>query len=560
MNVAQLDLDAMKEAVTEFYPDFFTRQSRWSKWTLENVFNIITHVSNDEQLVSYLTEVSTYMGSVVVDELRSARADYVEYDKVCSDNRLIAEEASQFHDKYIAPLLNLIAIKPYDVAYLRRQRFSIMAFIKGSNFKPLTEWESATKDVQQLIRRARELYYDVARPDVDGLIGLLSDKVNAEHVKFYCADRTVGDAALYIHCDTPDFASIEPSIDDEIKAARMHTGAMYQTDPHDLMGKIVVPFAVAKHKLSKANMDILHDRLGQFISAIMRMDSNIATVFADCEPVMRDMAVDVANAYREHQYTAKLELERYALLAINDKFGKEVMQYYIPAIVDYVLSRTEECDVPPGDLRDLLDKSRKEYTVVEHRKSISKEVLLDWSSTLTARQRELVDLMVFADNRERDLVIKALLGYNVEELLGYVRGDVKLYADGLNDTLALALKRTRLNYLSNTRQDITKGAKNMAMTINYHGRLEVADNALKGTLTLSIDGMLAIVDVVANYGESQVRYSWETLPKVGYDTTLHSQVVWLGHDAAVNIIVVVYKDGGIVSTVTFTKDLSGVVL
>lgn len=560
MNTVQLDLDAMKEVVTEYYPDFFTRQSKWSKWTLENIFNIITYAGNDEHLESFLTDVVSYMGEAIASELRSAHEDYVEYERVCSDNRLAAEEAGLFYEKYIAPLVPLIINKPDFGVYPRRQRFSIMNFIKGSKDAPLTEWEHAPKDMCQLIRRAREIYYDVIRHDVNELIDIMPDWINADCLRLHCADRNVEDIKLYIQCDAPDFDAVEPSVDAAIKAARMHTGAMYQTDPHDLMGKIIVPFAVAKHKLSKANMDILHDRLGQFISAIMRMDSNIVTVFADCEPVMRDMAVNVVNAYREHQYTAKLELERYALLAINDKFGKEVMQYYIPAIVDYVLSRTEECDVPPGDLRDLLDKSRKEYTVVEQRKSISKDVLLDWSSTLTARQHELVDLMVFADNRERDLVIKALLGYNVEELLGYVRGDVKLYADGLNETLALALKRTRLNYLSNIRQDITKGAKNMAMTINYHGRLEVADNALKGTLTLSIDGELAIVDVDANYGESQVRYNWETIPKVGYDTTLHSQVIWLGHDAAVNIIVVVYKDGGIASTVTFTKDLSGVVL
>lgn len=564
MNVAQPDLDAMKETVTEFYPDFFTRRSKWSKWTLENVFNIITHVGNDEQLVSYLTEVSSYMGSAVVDELRSARADYVEYDKVCSDNRLLAEEASQFLDKYIAPLLNLIAIKPYDVAYLRRQRFSIMAFIKDSNFKPLTEWESATKDVQQLIRRARELYYGVVRDDVDGLIGLLSDKVNAEHVKFYCADRTVGDAVLYIHCDTPDFASIEPSIDDEIKAARMRTGAIYQADPHDLMGKIVVPFAVAKHKLSKANMDILHDRLGQFISAIMRMDSNIATVFADCEPVMRDMAVDVANAYRTQQYSAKVDLERHVLLAVDDNFGKEILQYYIPAVLAYVVGKSEECDVPAGKLRSWLDQARKEHKAIEQHTSISKEVLLDWGSTMTKEQAELMEMFRIDDRETRDAVIKQLRGYNVTTLLAYVRGEVDYSEQELSvitgDLLQYINRAKSFYHNDKRRKELNKGAKNMAMTINYHGRLEVADNALKGTLTLSIDGELAIVDVVANYGEPQVRYSWETLPKVGYDTTLHSQVVWLGHDAAVNIIVVVYKDGGIASTVTFTKDLSGVVL
>ena len=92
------------------------------------------------------------------------------------------------------------------------------------------------------------------------------------------------------------------------------------------------------------------------------------------------------------------------------------------------------------------------------------------------------------------------------------------------------------------------------ITINYHSRLVTANGELTGTITLSINGELAIVDVECPKDDVKVRYHWVTMPKKGYDTTVHSLVRWFGDVAAAAVMVTVYPDGGTPKTVTVTLE------
>lgn len=563
MNTVQLDVEAMKEVVEEYYPVFFSTKAQWSKWTLLNVYNYIAAEDDDQLLSAYLLDVASYMSEVLADGLKNARADYASTMETNKANWQASKEVKAFYAEYIAPLTSHVASLVSDEKYLRKHRYSIMNFIKEYKDTPIDMQNDASAEVRQVISRARELYHKVARPDVDTLIQLMPADVKERLVRMYCADRNIDDALQYINCEVPDFVSIEPNLDKLIKDARARVEATRQADPHDLMGKFVVPIMVGKYGLKPDEMTSVNNQHERFIRAIMRFDSSIMSMFQDQPAKVRDAVVAVLNSYRDAQYRALEELSRVVLLSVNDGFSKTILQYYVPAVHDYVQGRVDHCEVTEPELHEWLRQARDELAAVAKIKADESNVVgLDWPSTLTTRQRELIGLMVFTNDVERDKVIKQLSSLNVDDLLRYVRGEVKIESTTLNtmlgEELCLALKRTRLNYLSGQRQSINTGANEMSMNINYHGRLEVTEDAMKGTITLSIDGELAIVDVSAPHGQPRVDYTWVTIPKSGYDTTVHGHVVWLGTDAAVAVTVVVFKDGGIASTVTVTKDVCGV--
>lgn len=116
----------------------------------------------------------------------------------------------------------------------------------------------------------------------------------------------------------------------------------------------------------------------------------------------------------------------------------------------------------------------------------------------------------------------------------------------------IAIEAPRAAYHAEPNQ----GARKMteALKINYHYRLNVVNGELTGTITLSINGELAIVDVECPKDDVKVRYHWVTMPKKGYDTTVHSLVRWFDGVAAAAIMVTVYPDGGRPQTVTATLE------
>lgn len=91
--------------------------------------------------------------------------------------------------------------------------------------------------------------------------------------------------------------------------------------------------------------------------------------------------------------------------------------------------------------------------------------------------------------------------------------------------------------------------------IAYHSRLATKAGLLAGTITLSIDGELAIVDVECPKDDVKVKYHWVTLPESGVDTTVHSMVKWFDDVAAAAIMIVVYPTGGSPKTITVTLNV-----
>lgn len=99
-----------------------------------------------------------------------------------------------------------------------------------------------------------------------------------------------------------------------------------------------------------------------------------------------------------------------------------------------------------------------------------------------------------------------------------------------------------------------KEHKSMGTTINYHSRLGTANGQLTGTITLSINGELAIVDITCPKDDIKVTYNWVTMPERGYDTTVHSLVRWFDDVAAAAVMITVYPDGDRPQTVTVTLE------
>ena len=119
-----------------------------------------------------------------------------------------------------------------------------------------------------------------------------------------------------------------------------------------------------------------------------------------------------------------------------------------------------------------------------------------------------------------------------------------------------AVAAAKAEYQSKKQPTFVQGEEKMKneITINYHSRLVTANGELTGTITLSINGELAIVDVECPKDDVKVRYHWVTMPKKGYDTTVHSLVRWFGDVAAAAVMVTVYPDGGTPKTVTVTLE------
>jgi hypothetical protein len=136
-----------------------------------------------------------------------------------------------------------------------------------------------------------------------------------------------------------------------------------------------------------------------------------------------------------------------------------------------------------------------------------------------------------------------------------IRGNIAHDFD--NDALTAVIDTAKTTYLVKKKQAKNKGEEKMSKELNieYHSRLQSTDVELTGTITLSINGELAIVDVSCQNGAQKVTYEWVTMPKHGYDTAVQSMVRWFNDRAAAAIMVVVYPDGGQPKTITVTLDI-----
>lgn len=127
--------------------------------------------------------------------------------------------------------------------------------------------------------------------------------------------------------------------------------------------------------------------------------------------------------------------------------------------------------------------------------------------------------------------------------------------DGFSSEFRAGLAKAREAYISSNPQPTQpKEHKSMNTTINYHSRLGTANGQLTGTVTLSINGELAIVDITCPKDDIKVTYNWVTMPERGYDTTVHSLVRWFDDVAAAAVMITVYPDGGRPQTVTVTLE------
>lgn len=95
------------------------------------------------------------------------------------------------------------------------------------------------------------------------------------------------------------------------------------------------------------------------------------------------------------------------------------------------------------------------------------------------------------------------------------------------------------------------------LSINYHFENSIENGVLNGRGVLLINGRDAIVEYAAKKGDQKVSYHWEVVPASGFDFTVNSLVLWRGDVAAVYVVVTVFKDGGLCSTVSTTMDVCG---
>lgn len=137
-----------------------------------------------------------------------------------------------------------------------------------------------------------------------------------------------------------------------------------------------------------------------------------------------------------------------------------------------------------------------------------------------------------------------------------IRGNGE-YKTGPKD-LIMAVNAAKVEYQSKKQPTFTfQGEEKMSneLKIEYHSRLQCTEGNLSGTITLSINGELAIVDVACQQDVQKVSYNWVTMPKRGYDTAVQSMVCWFNGNAAAAIIVVVYPDGGMPKTIAVTLNI-----
>ena len=155
-----------------------------------------------------------------------------------------------------------------------------------------------------------------------------------------------------------------------------------------------------------------------------------------------------------------------------------------------------------------------------------------------------------------DILIAQLKEVDNYQLLRYMAGEGEWpphHWDVICPELAEVARRFHDMAVSS---ESNQGDKEMEqeVCIHYHSRLSSTSEELTGTITMSINGQLAIVDVRCKRGESVVQPQWVTVPKVGYDTAVHSLVRWFDNKAAAAVMITVYPDGGSPRTITVTLE------
>lgn len=173
---------------------------------------------------------------------------------------------------------------------------------------------------------------------------------------------------------------------------------------------------------------------------------------------------------------------------------------------------------------------------------------------LTADEEELLSLLELVEADTRTNVLNQVRGYDVRTIIRYVNGEQEL-SPGSLEVLGYELRDliTRARMFRAKPAEPIIGAK--TMQIEYHARTKCTNGEFTGTITLAIDGKLAIVDLLAKADSDVLHKHWITVPEKGYDTTVHHTIVWKNGMCAVAVIVLVYKDGGEVSSVTITHNL-----
>lgn len=87
------------------------------------------------------------------------------------------------------------------------------------------------------------------------------------------------------------------------------------------------------------------------------------------------------------------------------------------------------------------------------------------------------------------------------------------------------------------------------MRVEFHSETNSGNSEFHGTITLSVDGKLAIVKVAATEGNNELKKNWLTVP-TDYDFTVHHVIVWRNGVAAASIIIMVYGNNGELASVT----------
>lgn len=173
---------------------------------------------------------------------------------------------------------------------------------------------------------------------------------------------------------------------------------------------------------------------------------------------------------------------------------------------------------------------------------------------LTADEEELLSLLELVDADTRTNVLNQVRGYDVRTIIRYINGEQEL-SEGSLKVLGYELQ----NLVNRARMFRAKPAEPIigakTMQIEYHARTQCASGEFTGTITLAIDGQLAIVDLLAKADSDVLHKHWITLPSKGYDFTVHHTIVWKNGKCAVAVIVLVYKDGGEVDSVTIVHNL-----
>lgn len=498
--------------LAEYFPEFKTFSvNDWDKWTNDNIHGYVTDgpiAGHSPESFLYATALN--LGSSIADQLKDARIVYLDEESTRLRDEARYNDAVQFIDEHLMPLLP--PLSPAEERATRNRAVDMAAFIRGEHNRIESILSRRTERLKGSLETARHNY--------------LADKSKAADVTSAPVERkepsstfmaTAHTAKSELHKYIPLSVHVPPEV---------NVQQVINYIRHELSVDAVPDWGTTSisHELLAAVNHAYHNYIGAKDMNVI--ESTIVKYFPEY-PNYSNATWASWTASNIHGYITGSDL------VDPDAFVDGIIHHMGALAANAV-----------KDARTLYERSNP--------KSVIHSGLAELANEMPGYDVNLIPLHL-DHGKMLQLVRNELKGKEREEFVAYIVDTCNAdLIDALRDIIPMP--HTAMSVLQEPKCE--QGKRNMV--VNYYSELICENSKLSGTITLSIDGELAIAHVSVSKDDKnndRVKTTWATVPNKGYDTTLNSIVRWVENKAAAAIIVTVFRDDGAVSTSTHVLNI-----